>query len=127
MCIVEQTLASMYLTRLTEIEESSTKSGNTQEIDIKDSVSQAKDIRKGTLILSKKDMFQQARKTFRDVPRHETLKPTSRLASLFNQAININDLNRRTHLYDGMYYAYAEIVYSDKQEQSGVPAATISE
>ena len=26
-----------------------------------------------------------------------------------------------------MYYAYAEIVYSDKQEQSRVPAATISE
>ena len=31
------------------------------------------------------------------------------------------------HSYDGMYYAYTEIVYSDKQEQSGVPAATISE
>ena len=105
---------SAYLTRLTEIEESSTGGRNTQEIDIEDSVSQAKDIRKGTLILSKKDMFQQARKTFKDIPRHETLKPTSRLASPFNQAIDINNLNRRTHSYDGMYYAYTEIVYSDK-------------
>ena len=124
---VEQTPASAYLTGLTEIEESSTGGGNAQEIDIEDSVSQAKDIRKGTPILSKKDTFQQARKTFRDVFRHETLKPTSRLASQFNQAINIDDLNRRTHPYDGMYYAYAEIVYPDEQEQSGVPAATISE
>ena len=57
MCTVEQTLASVYFTRLTEIEESSTESGNTQEIDIEDSVSQAKDIRKGTLILLKKDTF----------------------------------------------------------------------
>ena len=57
MHIVEQTPASTYLTRLTEIEESSTGGGNTQEIDIEDSVSQAKDIRKGTLIPSKKDMF----------------------------------------------------------------------
>ena len=54
---VEQTLASVYLTRLTEIEESSTGGRNTQEIDIKDSVSQAKDIRKGTPIFSKKDTF----------------------------------------------------------------------
>ena len=54
---VEQTSASMYLTRLTEIEESSTRGGNTQEIDIEDSVSQAKDIRKGTPIPSKKDTF----------------------------------------------------------------------
>ena len=54
---VEQTLASTYLTRLTEIEESSTGGRNTQEIDIEDSVSQAKDIRKRTLILSKKDTF----------------------------------------------------------------------
>ena len=36
---VEQTLASAYLTRLTEIEESSTGGRNTQEIDIEDSVS----------------------------------------------------------------------------------------
>ena len=57
MCTVEQTLASVYLTRLTEIEESSTGGGNTQEIDIEDSVSQAKDIRKGTPIPSKKDTF----------------------------------------------------------------------
>ena len=57
MYTVEQTLASVYLTRLTEIEESSTGDRNTQEIDIKDSVSQAKDIRKRTLILSKKDTF----------------------------------------------------------------------
>ena len=57
MCIVEQTLASAYFTELTEIEESSTGGRNTQEIDIEDSVSQAKDIRKGTLISSKKDMF----------------------------------------------------------------------
>ena len=57
MYTVEQTLASVYLTELTEIEESSTGGGNTQEIDIEDSVSQAKDIRKGTLILSKKDTF----------------------------------------------------------------------
>ena len=127
MCTVEQTPASVYLTRLTEIEESSTGGGNAQEIDIEDSVSQTKDIRKGTLIPSKKDTFQQVRKTFRNVPRHETPKPTSRLASPFNQTIDINNLNRRTHSYDGMYYAYAEIVYSDKQEQSGVPAATISE
>ena len=48
---------STYFTRLTEIEESSTGGRNTQEIDIKDSVSQTKDIRKGTPILSKKDMF----------------------------------------------------------------------
>ena len=54
---VEQTLASVYLTRLTEIEENSTEDRNTQEIDIEDSVSQVKDIRKGTLILSKKDTF----------------------------------------------------------------------
>ena len=54
---VEQTPASVYLTGLTEIEESSTGGGNAQEIDIEDSVSQAKDIRKGTLILSKKDAF----------------------------------------------------------------------
>ena len=124
---VEQTLASVYLTGLTEIEESSTEGRNTQKIDIKDSVSQAKDIRKGTPIPSKKDTFQQARKTFRDIPRHETLKPTSRLASPFNQTIDINNLNRRTHSYDGMYYVYAEIVYLDEQEQSGVPTATISE
>ena len=57
MCIVKQTLVSVYFTRLTEIEESSTEGGNTQEIDIEDSVSQAKDIRKGTPILSKKDTF----------------------------------------------------------------------
>ena len=54
---VKQTPASAYLTRLTEIEESSTEGGNTQEIDIEDSVSQAKDIRKGTLIPLKKDTF----------------------------------------------------------------------
>ena len=57
MYTVEQTPASVYLTRLTEIEERSTGGRNTQEIDIEDSVSQAKDIRKGTLILSKKDTF----------------------------------------------------------------------
>ena len=57
MCTVEQTLVSMYLTELTEIEEISTGGRNTQEIDIEDSVSQAKDIRKGTLIPSKKDTF----------------------------------------------------------------------
>ena len=57
MCTIEQTLVSTYFTELTEIEESSTRGGNAQEIDIKDSVSQAKDIRKGTLILSKDDMF----------------------------------------------------------------------
>ena len=57
MCTVEQTLASVYLTRLTEIEESSTGGRNTQESDIEDSVSQAKDIRKGTLIPSKRDTF----------------------------------------------------------------------
>ena len=57
MCIIEQTLVSTYLTELTEIEESSTEGRNTQEIDIKDSVSQAKDIRKGTPIPSKKDTF----------------------------------------------------------------------
>ena len=105
---------STYLTRLTEIEESSTGGRNTQEIDIEDSVSQTKDIRKGTPIPSKKNTFQQAEKTFRDILRHETLKPTSRLASLFNQTIDINNLNRRTHSYNRMYYAYAEIVYSDK-------------
>ena len=114
MCTVEQTPASVYLTGLTEIEESSTGGGNTQEIDIEDSVSQAKDIRKGTPIPPKKDTFQQARKTFRDVPRHETPKPTSRLASPFNQAIDIDNLNRRTHSYNRMYYTYAEIVYLDK-------------
>ena len=57
MCTVEQTLASAYLTELTEIEESSTGGRNTQEIDIKDSVSQAKDIKKRTPIPSKKDTF----------------------------------------------------------------------
>ena len=103
MCTVEQTLVSTYLTRLTEIEENSTGGGNAQEIDIEDSVSQVKDIRKGTPIPPKKDTFQQARKTFRDVPRHETPKPPSRLASPFNQTIDINDLNRRTHSYNGMY------------------------
>ena len=114
MYTVEQTPASTYFTELTEIEESSTGGRNTQEIDIEDSVSQAKDIRKGTLIPPKKDTFQQARNTFRDIPRHETLKPTSRLASPFNQTIDINNLNRRTHSYNEMYYAYAEIVYLDK-------------
>ena len=54
---VKQTLVSTYLTRLTEIEENSTESRNTQEIDIKDSVSQVKDIKKGTLIPLKKDTF----------------------------------------------------------------------
>ena len=54
---VEQTPVSTYLTRLTEIEESSTGGRNTQEIDIEDSVSQIKDIKKGTLIPSKKDTF----------------------------------------------------------------------
>ena len=112
---VEQTLASVYLTRLTEIEESSTGGRNTQEIDIEDSVSQAKDIRKGTPIPSKKDMSQQARKTFRDISRHKTLKPLSRLASLFNQTIDIDDLNRRTHSYNGMYQTHTENVYLDKQ------------
>ena len=57
MCTVEQTLVSVYLTGLTEIEESSTGGRNTQEIDIEDSVSQAKDIRKGTPIPLKKDTF----------------------------------------------------------------------
>ena len=114
MCTVEQTLVSVYLTRLTEIEESSTGGRNAQEIDIEDSVSQAKDIRKRTLIPPKKDVFQQARKTFRDVLRHETLKPTSRLASPFNQTININNLNRKTHSYNRMYYTYTKIVYLNK-------------
>ena len=48
---------SVYLTRLTKIKESSIKSGNTQKINIKDFVSQVKDIRKRTLILLKKDTF----------------------------------------------------------------------
>ena len=100
---VEQTLASVYFTRLTEIKESSTGDRNTQEIDIEDSVSQVKDIRKGTPISSKKDTFQQTRKTFRDIPRHKTLKPPSRLASPFNQTIDIDDLNSRPHSYNRMY------------------------
>ena len=72
-------------------------------------------------------MFQQARKTFRDVPRHKTLKPPSRLASPFNQTIDIDDLNRRTHSYDGMYQTHTENMYSDKQGWFRVLVASISE
>ena len=57
MYTVEQTLVSVYFTKLTEIENSSTESGNTQETNIEDSISQAKDIRKGTLIPSRRDTF----------------------------------------------------------------------
>ncbi|EJC97493.1 uncharacterized protein FOMMEDRAFT_163101 [Fomitiporia mediterranea MF3/22] len=100
---VEQTPASAYLTGLTEVDNSGTESVNAQETGIEDSVSKNKGISKGTTLSLQQETFQKARKTFRNVPRPETPKAMSRLASPFNQGIDIEELNKRTHKYDGMH------------------------
>ena len=50
-----------------------------------------------------KDLFQQARKTFKGTKRLDTLIFTSKLVSPFHCTMDIKNLNKRTHKYNGMY------------------------